>query len=79
VERDRYRGPHHGEQNADASPGVKSLKRAHEIGKRSRQDTNCLPRGESGIKSRQIGFVGARDEGFYDPVRNGDRPILARK
>src|SRR5262245_37252113 len=52
VERDRYRGPHHHEQNAHASRGVESLERAHEIGKRSRQDPNCLPSGETGIEER---------------------------
>src|SRR5437867_1804861 len=77
VERDRYLSPHHSEQNADASRGVESLKRAHEIGKRSRQDTNCLPSGQTGIEERQIGFVSARDEGFHDAFRDGDRPILA--
>src|SRR5947208_2312199 len=33
VERDRYLSPHHREQNSDASRGVESLERAHEIGK----------------------------------------------
>ena len=77
MERDRYRSPHHTEQNADASRGVEALERAHEIGERSGQDTNCLPRGEPGIEERQIVFVSARDQGFHDPVRNGNRPILA--
>ena len=77
MERDRYLSPHHREQNAHASRGVESLERAHEIGKRSRQDTNCLPRSQTGIEARQIGFVSARDEGFHDAFRHGDRPILA--
>src|SRR5262245_34959473 len=50
VERDGYRGSHHREQNAHASRSVEPLERTDEIGKRSGEDTNCLPRGKTGIE-----------------------------
>ena len=40
TDRHRDRCAHHLEQHANASGGIKSLKRAHEICKRSREDTN---------------------------------------
>ena len=59
-------------------PGiVEPLKRAHKVGKRSRQDANFLPPGQSGFEERQICFVGARDQSFHDTFRNRDGPIVA--
>src|SRR6516164_528704 len=79
MERDWYGGPHHSEQNAHASRSVEPLERAHKISKRPRQDTNCLPHGETRIEERQAGFVGAGNEGFHDALRDRDRPLLAGK
>jgi hypothetical protein len=73
AKRHRDRRPHYVEQHANASGVVEPLERAHEIGKRSEQDSDRLPDDQTGIEERQIGLVPALDEGRHDSLRHGDR------
>jgi hypothetical protein len=79
MKRDWYRRTHHLEQYAYASRVVKSLERAHEVSERPGQDSDRLPRPQTGLEERQIGFIHSLDEGFHCPVRNGDRALVAAK